>query len=119
MMQLRSSSGKNSRSDLPTPDFRTFCFLCGRLGHIARSCDLQYEERFSDPGPHTPYGAWLRQDGRPRQGTTEAGGNPIRYLSPFIGIRCSGGQDHGGTGGCEDLRFLETSKIRTEIWKGR
>ncbi|KAK4434325.1 hypothetical protein Salat_0595300 [Sesamum alatum] len=37
-----------------------FCYLCGRLGHISRSCELQLMDDFIDPGSNTPYGTWLR-----------------------------------------------------------
>ncbi|KAL0408381.1 UNVERIFIED_CONTAM: hypothetical protein Sradi_1772500 [Sesamum radiatum] len=37
-----------------------FCYLCGRLGYIARLCDIQYDENFVDQGQNMPYGLWLR-----------------------------------------------------------
>ncbi|KAK4438321.1 hypothetical protein Salat_0166400, partial [Sesamum alatum] len=37
-----------------------FCYLCGKLGHIAKYYELQFEDGFVDPGPEAPYGPWLR-----------------------------------------------------------
>ncbi|KAK4421167.1 hypothetical protein Salat_2067200 [Sesamum alatum] len=37
-----------------------FCHFCGNLGHIAKYCELQFEEGFVDPGSDSPYGPWLR-----------------------------------------------------------
>ncbi|KAL0303028.1 UNVERIFIED_CONTAM: hypothetical protein Sradi_6170900 [Sesamum radiatum] len=37
-----------------------FCYLCGRLGHIGKYCELAFCEGFVDPGNDTPYGPWLR-----------------------------------------------------------
>ncbi|KAL0356017.1 UNVERIFIED_CONTAM: hypothetical protein Sradi_4048600 [Sesamum radiatum] len=37
-----------------------FCYLCGRLGHIGKYCELAFAEGFVDPGNDTPYGPWLR-----------------------------------------------------------
>ncbi|KAK4415506.1 hypothetical protein Salat_2658000 [Sesamum alatum] len=37
-----------------------FCYLCGRLGHIAKYCEAQYTKVFQDLGEHTPFGPWLR-----------------------------------------------------------
>ncbi|KAK4423213.1 hypothetical protein Salat_1904100 [Sesamum alatum] len=37
--------------------------ICSESGHISRFCDLRFDAQFSDPGLHTPYGAWLRVAG--------------------------------------------------------
>ncbi|KAK4397891.1 hypothetical protein Sango_1264600 [Sesamum angolense] len=37
-----------------------FCYFCGHLGHISRSCELQLSDYFVGLGDNTPYGAWLR-----------------------------------------------------------
>ncbi|KAK4438325.1 hypothetical protein Salat_0166800 [Sesamum alatum] len=37
-----------------------FCYFCGKLGHIAKYCELQFEDGFVDPGPEAPYRPWLR-----------------------------------------------------------
>ncbi|KAK4426428.1 hypothetical protein Salat_1411400 [Sesamum alatum] len=37
-----------------------FCYFCGKLGHIAKYCELQFEEGFVDPGFDSPYGPWIR-----------------------------------------------------------
>ncbi|KAK4416019.1 hypothetical protein Salat_2709300 [Sesamum alatum] len=39
-----------------------FCYLCGRLGHIQRLCDLRFADGFLDPGIHAPYGPCLREN---------------------------------------------------------
>ncbi|KAK4414997.1 hypothetical protein Salat_2606800 [Sesamum alatum] len=37
-----------------------FCYLSGKLGHIAKYYEVQFEEGFVDPGSDSPYGSWLR-----------------------------------------------------------
>ncbi|KAK4424711.1 hypothetical protein Salat_1664700 [Sesamum alatum] len=37
-----------------------FCYLCGSLGHISRSCDLQFKDDVVEPGSNSPFGGWLR-----------------------------------------------------------
>ncbi|KAL0405584.1 UNVERIFIED_CONTAM: hypothetical protein Slati_3872300, partial [Sesamum latifolium] len=40
-----------------------FCYICGRIGHISKFCELHYSEGFVDPGPDYPFGPWLRENG--------------------------------------------------------
>ncbi|KAK4413586.1 hypothetical protein Salat_2771300 [Sesamum alatum] len=37
-----------------------FCYWYGRLRHIMKYCDCQYEEGFNDKQEHLPFGPWLR-----------------------------------------------------------
>ncbi|KAL0411404.1 UNVERIFIED_CONTAM: hypothetical protein Slati_3730100 [Sesamum latifolium] len=41
-----------------------FCYLCGRIGHISRWCEVRFQADFVDPGENAPYGPWLRAIGR-------------------------------------------------------
>ncbi|KAL0420716.1 UNVERIFIED_CONTAM: hypothetical protein Slati_3094500 [Sesamum latifolium] len=36
------------------------CYLCGKLGHIAKYCETVFVDGFVDPSANTPYGPWLR-----------------------------------------------------------
>ncbi|KAK4421456.1 hypothetical protein Salat_2096200 [Sesamum alatum] len=36
-----------------------FCYLCGQLSHIAKYCELQFEDGFVDPSLDSPYRPWL------------------------------------------------------------
>ncbi|KAK4395316.1 hypothetical protein Sango_1685900 [Sesamum angolense] len=68
-----------------------FCYLCGRLGHLSRTCELQLQDGFCDPGPNTPFGPWLRAPAPPGSrgrssgyAARESGSNTRRpsYRSP-------------------------------------
>ncbi|KAL0290974.1 UNVERIFIED_CONTAM: hypothetical protein Sradi_7038200 [Sesamum radiatum] len=37
-----------------------FCYLCGRLGHIDKYCELRFEAGYRDSEDELPYGPWLR-----------------------------------------------------------
>ncbi|KAK4418218.1 hypothetical protein Salat_2234500 [Sesamum alatum] len=51
-----------------------FCYLCGKLGHISRFCDLRFQDGYVDLGANCPFGAWLRAPGRMQRvgGTTDS-----------------------------------------------
>ncbi|KAK4424238.1 hypothetical protein Salat_1617200 [Sesamum alatum] len=90
-----------------------FYYLCGKLGHISRFCELRFQEGFLDPGVHTPYGAWLRVVGPVRRfGVTPDLVRPTYVRSSssslgcdvsvcrgqhiFRGFRCRTGDEVGG-----------------------
>ncbi|KAK4421310.1 hypothetical protein Salat_2081500 [Sesamum alatum] len=62
VMQLRLLERDDFTIRLTYARLPNFCFLCGKMRHIARTCEKQYEDGFTDPGTNTPYGAWLRHD---------------------------------------------------------
>ncbi|KAK4438883.1 hypothetical protein Salat_0222900 [Sesamum alatum] len=37
-----------------------FCYLCGCLGHLSRSCELQLQLDFINPRENSPFGPWLQ-----------------------------------------------------------
>ncbi|KAK4422885.1 hypothetical protein Salat_1871100 [Sesamum alatum] len=95
-----------------------FCYTCGKLGHIARNCDKQYDENYVDPGQNTPFGPWLRQDSGLLQNRREFKGEPNmtgNRASPFlnypIGLRRNSDELHKWKG--TDI-FGSFSKSRTE-----
>ncbi|KAK4426954.1 hypothetical protein Salat_1464200 [Sesamum alatum] len=65
-----------------------FCYLCGKLGHIAKYCELQFEARFVDPRSDTPYGPWLRAPlpirGRVQSFRRESGSASTPTASPDL-----------------------------------
>ncbi|KAL0409479.1 UNVERIFIED_CONTAM: hypothetical protein Sradi_1882300 [Sesamum radiatum] len=60
IMRLRSSTGETQQIWLLYERLPNFCYICGVLGHIAKSCPKQYEEGYIDPGENTQYGSWMR-----------------------------------------------------------
>ncbi|KAK4415457.1 hypothetical protein Salat_2653100 [Sesamum alatum] len=48
-----------------------FSYLCGKLGHIAKYCELQFEEGFVDPGQDSLHGPWLQAPLSARTGVPE------------------------------------------------
>ncbi|KAL0345758.1 UNVERIFIED_CONTAM: hypothetical protein Sradi_4407100 [Sesamum radiatum] len=70
-----------------------FCYLCGRLGHIGKYCEVTFAEGFVDPGDDTPYRLWIRAPlSRPIQSRIETSersdGKMLRQkASGSIGVR--------------------------------
>ncbi|KAK4423004.1 hypothetical protein Salat_1883000 [Sesamum alatum] len=62
-LRIQSAAGESSIVRFSYERLPNFCYLCGKLGHISRFCDLRFQENFSDPGPNTPFGAWLCASG--------------------------------------------------------
>ncbi|KAK4428724.1 hypothetical protein Salat_1172300 [Sesamum alatum] len=60
-----------------------FCYLCGRLGHIQRICDLRFTDDFVDPGSHAPYGPWLRENPFSSRSTLEYSSVRPTVVRPF------------------------------------
>ncbi|KAK4422932.1 hypothetical protein Salat_1875800 [Sesamum alatum] len=55
-----SALGDERLVDLTYERLPNFCYLCEKLGHIAKYCELQFEDGFVDPGLESPYGPWLQ-----------------------------------------------------------
>ncbi|KAK4417244.1 hypothetical protein Salat_2550000 [Sesamum alatum] len=66
-LRFCSESGEESVVRFSYKRLPNFCYLCGKLGHISRFCDLRFDAQFSDVGSHTPYRAWLRAAGPSRR----------------------------------------------------
>ncbi|KAL0407807.1 UNVERIFIED_CONTAM: hypothetical protein Sradi_1715100 [Sesamum radiatum] len=59
-LKLRSPVGQELVVHFTYERLSNFCYLCGRLGHIDKYCELRFEDGFRDPGTETPFGPWLR-----------------------------------------------------------
>ncbi|KAL0322780.1 UNVERIFIED_CONTAM: Vacuolar protein sorting-associated protein [Sesamum angustifolium] len=58
-LRLRTMTGADLLVTFTYARLPNFCYLCGKIGHIAKYCPLRYEEDFVDPGGAAPYGPWL------------------------------------------------------------
>ncbi|KAK4435264.1 hypothetical protein Salat_0689700 [Sesamum alatum] len=58
-LQLRLENGELVVIRFSYERLPNFCYLCGKVGHISRFCELHFQSHFVDPGSNTPYGAWL------------------------------------------------------------
>ncbi|KAL0428198.1 UNVERIFIED_CONTAM: hypothetical protein Slati_2994600 [Sesamum latifolium] len=38
----------------------SFCYLCGRLGHISKWCETRFNDGFINSGDDSPFGPWLK-----------------------------------------------------------
>ncbi|KAK4417188.1 hypothetical protein Salat_2544400 [Sesamum alatum] len=65
-LTLRSEAGDAPVIRFSYERLPNFCYLCGKLGHISRVCELRFQDDFVDPGQHPPYGPWLRASGQMR-----------------------------------------------------
>ncbi|KAK4423128.1 hypothetical protein Salat_1895400 [Sesamum alatum] len=54
-MQIVSTVGDEFLLHLIYERLPNFCYFCGKLGHITKYCDLQFEEGFVDPGSDSLY----------------------------------------------------------------
>ncbi|KAL0361474.1 UNVERIFIED_CONTAM: hypothetical protein Sradi_3831900 [Sesamum radiatum] len=59
-LQIRTMLGEAHMVTFSYERLTNFCYLYGRLGHISKFCELQFNEGFIDPGMDTPYCPWLR-----------------------------------------------------------
>ncbi|KAK4412450.1 hypothetical protein Salat_2892100 [Sesamum alatum] len=60
IMKMHSVMGNESVISFTYERLPNFCYWCGRLGHITKLCDSQYEEGFNDKQEHLPFGPWLQ-----------------------------------------------------------
>ncbi|KAK4400699.1 putative ribonuclease H protein, partial [Sesamum angolense] len=65
-LRLRTMTGADLLVTFTYARLPNFCYLCGKIGHIAKYCPLRYEEDFVDPGDAAPYGPWLRANHQDR-----------------------------------------------------
>ncbi|KAL0319627.1 UNVERIFIED_CONTAM: hypothetical protein Sradi_5224200 [Sesamum radiatum] len=59
-LKLRSLFGQELVVRFTYERLSNFCYLCGRLGHIDKYCEIRFEDGFRDLGTETPFGPWLR-----------------------------------------------------------
>ncbi|KAG8378914.1 hypothetical protein BUALT_Bualt07G0034200 [Buddleja alternifolia] len=60
VLQLNSPFGKSYIVTFQYERLPNFCYLCGKICHLATYCLLRYSKDFKDLGAHTPFGPWLR-----------------------------------------------------------
>ncbi|KAK4413609.1 hypothetical protein Salat_2773600 [Sesamum alatum] len=60
VLKLRTSMGDELLLSLSYKRLPNYCYLCGRLGHLSKSCAMQFVDGFVDPGINVPFGPWLR-----------------------------------------------------------
>ncbi|KAL0461286.1 UNVERIFIED_CONTAM: hypothetical protein Slati_0016200 [Sesamum latifolium] len=64
MLSVCSTLGEELVVFLTYERLQNFCYLCGKLGHIPKYCEVRFVDGFVDPGENTPYGPWLRASPR-------------------------------------------------------
>ncbi|KAL0326615.1 UNVERIFIED_CONTAM: hypothetical protein Sangu_1739500 [Sesamum angustifolium] len=65
-LRLRTMTGADLLVTFTYARLPNFCYLCGKIGHIAKILPTRYEEDFVDPGDAAPYGPWLRANHQDR-----------------------------------------------------
>ncbi|KAG8378937.1 hypothetical protein BUALT_Bualt07G0036500 [Buddleja alternifolia] len=60
VLQLNSPLGESYIVTFQYERLPNFCYLCGKICHLATYCLLRYSKDFKDLGAHTPFGPWLR-----------------------------------------------------------
>ncbi|KAL0392806.1 UNVERIFIED_CONTAM: hypothetical protein Sradi_2503400 [Sesamum radiatum] len=60
IMKLRTVLGEESLISFTYERLPNFCYWCGRMGHILKFCDSQYEEGFNETQEQLLFGPWLR-----------------------------------------------------------
>ncbi|KAL0399928.1 UNVERIFIED_CONTAM: hypothetical protein Sradi_2336100 [Sesamum radiatum] len=70
-LKVRSTVGDEILVRLTYKPLPNFCYLCGRLGHIDKYCELRFGEGFQDRGGELPYRSWLRAPNPPRVGSLD------------------------------------------------
>ncbi|KAK4417140.1 hypothetical protein Salat_2539500 [Sesamum alatum] len=99
----------------------TFCYLCGKLGHVGRFCEVQFQDDFTDPRVNSPYGAWLRAS-RPsrRLGVSKSvvypmyvwnAPRPMVGSSSHIGSSVLGDFSQVGTGGRKLVHWKRMARL--------
>ncbi|KAL0355426.1 UNVERIFIED_CONTAM: LINE-1 retrotransposable element O protein [Sesamum radiatum] len=59
-LKLQSSFGQELVVRFTYERLSNFCYLCGRLGHIDKYCEIRFDDGFRDLGTETPFRPWLR-----------------------------------------------------------
>ncbi|KAK4415799.1 hypothetical protein Salat_2687300 [Sesamum alatum] len=76
--KIRSSEGWELTVSFTYKRLPNFCYLCGKLGHLFKDCELQYEQGFSGLGDQNPYRPWLRAAPANKRTTTASNSNFCR-----------------------------------------
>ncbi|KAL0439965.1 UNVERIFIED_CONTAM: hypothetical protein Slati_2479500 [Sesamum latifolium] len=89
VLKLRTALGDELLISFTYERFPNFCYLCGRLNHLSKSCDKQLKADFIDPRKDTPFGPWLKANNpnniRPRiQGFSGPSATSVRGRPFFI-----------------------------------
>ncbi|KAL0448756.1 UNVERIFIED_CONTAM: hypothetical protein Slati_1432000 [Sesamum latifolium] len=59
-LKLQSPTGKELVVRFMYERLPNFCYMCERLGHIDKYCEICFEDGYRDVDADTPYGPWLR-----------------------------------------------------------
>ncbi|KAL0451724.1 UNVERIFIED_CONTAM: hypothetical protein Slati_1150500 [Sesamum latifolium] len=59
-LKLRSPTGKELVVRFTYERLPNLYYLCGRLGHIDKYCEIRFEDGYRDVAADTPFGPWLR-----------------------------------------------------------
>ncbi|KAL0440236.1 UNVERIFIED_CONTAM: hypothetical protein Slati_2506600 [Sesamum latifolium] len=59
-LKIRTTGGDEHLVHFTYEMLPNFCYLCGRMEHIEKYCEIKFEEGFIDPREDMPYGPWLR-----------------------------------------------------------
>ncbi|KAL0439063.1 UNVERIFIED_CONTAM: hypothetical protein Slati_2389300 [Sesamum latifolium] len=65
-LKFSSGGGEELLVHLTYERLSNFCYLCGKLGHIGKYCELHFASDFMDPGSDSSYGPWLWASVQPR-----------------------------------------------------
>ncbi|KAL0440422.1 UNVERIFIED_CONTAM: hypothetical protein Slati_2525200 [Sesamum latifolium] len=59
-LKLKTTMGEEHLITFMYECLPNFCYFYGCLGHIAKYCDMQFDDGFHDPSTDTSCGPWLR-----------------------------------------------------------
>ncbi|KAL0430825.1 UNVERIFIED_CONTAM: putative mitochondrial protein [Sesamum radiatum] len=59
-LKIRTTGGDEHLVHFTYERLPNFCYLCGKMGHIAKYCENRFEDGFMDLGENMLYGPWLR-----------------------------------------------------------
>ncbi|KAL0444637.1 UNVERIFIED_CONTAM: hypothetical protein Slati_2186400 [Sesamum latifolium] len=60
VLKLKTTMGDELLVPFTYEKLPNLCYLCGRLGHLSKACELQLADGFIDSGSNAPFGPWLR-----------------------------------------------------------
>lgn len=117
-MKIKREGTEGSWINFKYERLSTFCFVCGRLGHSERECNVVYAN--PDKIVARAYGTWLRAPSKNASMNTVSrwlrntgdGGNAWSPDMPFSG---SANTSTDGVGGNYATRFMEVDGVVTEI----